>query len=257
MAVDTKELKTVFTMFSEEIKILVTDIKEETQMEDEHFSTVVSQAISSAVQNSPRALEALYNVKLIEEKKNIADENKQIIKQNRQFEKRLEAIKERSLTIETDTKEQKKIAEEIKNGYVFFTYTYERYYLDDNNNKVELTGHTEETITIDDNVYDTYLDFSRIISKEFSGTGTTKSLSEIQLEKAQRDSDMIKTQEIELRASVVYNNKIKALDSMADTYGTFGAGGLTVSSDMWKVYFEQIKSLTNISLPASTSITKV
>jgi len=45
--------------------------------------------------------------------------------------------------------------------------------------------------------------------------------------------------------SVIDNRKIRALDSLADTYGTFGAGGLTLSEDMWKVYFKLIADLVS------------
>jgi hypothetical protein len=45
--------------------------------------------------------------------------------------------------------------------------------------------------------------------------------------------------------SVIDNRKIKALDSLADTYGTFGAGGLTMSSDMWNVYFGLVSDLVS------------
>lgn len=45
--------------------------------------------------------------------------------------------------------------------------------------------------------------------------------------------------------SVIDNRKIKALDSLADTYGTFGAGGLTMSGEMWNIYFGIVADLVS------------
>jgi hypothetical protein len=64
-------------------------------------------------------------------------------------------------------------------------------------------------------------------------------------------------QRTQLINSVVYNNKIKALDSMSDTYGTFGAGGLTLSTDMWTTYFSLVHDLSSAPVPTSTTVTKV
>ena len=57
--------------------------------------------------------------------------------------------------------------------------------------------------------------------------------------------------------TVGYNNKIKALDALSDTYGTFGAGGLTLSSDMWTTYFSIVSNLAGVTPPTSTSVSKV
>jgi hypothetical protein len=52
MAIDTSDLKIIFNMFSEELKTLVTQIQTETNMEDEHFSSIVSQGIASAMDST-------------------------------------------------------------------------------------------------------------------------------------------------------------------------------------------------------------
>lgn len=78
-----------------------------------------------------------------------------------------------------------------------------------------------------------------------------------QKDKAENEALYVAEQKTQLTASVGYNNKIKALDSLADTYGTFGAGGLTLSSDMWSTYFSIVSDLSTATAPTSTTVTKV
>lgn len=90
------------------------------------------------------------------------------------------------------------------------------------------------------------------------GTQAAKiSQATAQLNKTNQETDYIGTQEAQLVASVEYNNKIKAVNALGQTYGTFGAGGLTVSSDMWNVYFGIVSDLSTASLPTDTDVTKV
>ena len=77
------------------------------------------------------------------------------------------------------------------------------------------------------------------------------------VEKLIADKLFTQTQEIELSSSVIFNNKIKALDSYADMIGTMGAGSLVISSDMWTTFFEMISGLnSDASTPSSTTISK-
>jgi len=78
-----------------------------------------------------------------------------------------------------------------------------------------------------------------------------------QKDKSIAEKDYVLEQTQQLINSVNYNNKIKALDSLADTYGTFGAGGLTMSSDMWNTYFSIVSDLSTATAPTSTTVTKV
>jgi len=70
-------------------------------------------------------------------------------------------------------------------------------------------------------------------------------LLQAQIAKTVADTSFTATQEAELIASVGYNNKIKALDSMGDMIGTMGAGSLTISEDMWSFYFSMIRELVS------------
>ena len=64
-----------------------------------------------------------------------------------------------------------------------------------------------------------------------------------QLLKTEADTSFVKTQQNELSKSVGYNNKIKALDAYSDLIGTMGAGGLTISKNMWSTEFDMIADL--------------
>lgn len=78
-----------------------------------------------------------------------------------------------------------------------------------------------------------------------------------QLDKTRSEKSYIDTQEAQLIASVGYNNKIRALNALGNTYGTFGAGGLTVSSDMWTMYFNIASDLSTASVPTNKDVSKV
>lgn len=70
-------------------------------------------------------------------------------------------------------------------------------------------------------------------------------LTEAQADQAENQAELIEQQENSLAEQTIDNRKIKALDSLADTYGTFGAGGSTLSSDMWNTYFQLVASLVS------------
>jgi len=78
-----------------------------------------------------------------------------------------------------------------------------------------------------------------------------------QLAKMIAETSFIDEQETQLINSVEYNNKIKALASLADVYGTFGAGGLTMSANMWEVLFKIVNDLATVAVPTSTTVSKV
>lgn len=65
-------------------------------------------------------------------------------------------------------------------------------------------------------------------------------LAENQTLKVANEASYVEQQETQLIASVGYNNLIKSIDALGDTYGTFGAGGLTVDDAMWETYYNLI-----------------
>lgn len=97
------------------------------------------------------------------------------------------------------------------------------------------------------------------VNKDISvGTKTSKiALVAGQVNKLTADTNYVGAQQTALEEQVEDNRLIKAIDALGDTYGTFGAGGLTVSSDMWATYYGMITSLTTQTAPNSTTVTKV
>lgn len=79
-----------------------------------------------------------------------------------------------------------------------------------------------------------------------------------QVAKTNADTSFVGTQETELSNSVLFNNKIKALDSYGDMIGTMGAGSLVISTDMWTAFFNMVNDLNSSSgIPTSTTISKL
>ena len=90
------------------------------------------------------------------------------------------------------------------------------------------------------------------------GTETNKiALVAQQLAKLSADTEYVGAQQLALEEQVDDNRLIKSIDALGDTFGTFGAGGLTVSNDMWGTYFGMITSLTAQSAPTTISVSKV
>lgn len=82
-------------------------------------------------------------------------------------------------------------------------------------------------------------------------------LANYQATKTLNEGNYIAEQQTQLIASVGYNNKIRVMNSLADTYGTFGAGGLTMSADMWTTYFTLANDIAGSEIPTSTTVVTV
>lgn len=80
-----------------------------------------------------------------------------------------------------------------------------------------------------------------------------------QLGKLVADTNYVIQQDTQLVESVADNKIIKAIDTLGDTYGTFGAGGITVNADMWKTYYDLVSELTSVNTGAidTSTISKV
>jgi len=79
-----------------------------------------------------------------------------------------------------------------------------------------------------------------------------------QVAKTAADTEFVGTQDTELSNSVLFNNKIKALDSYGDMIGTMGAGSLSISNDMWGSFFAMVNDLNSSSgIPTTIEITKL
>ena len=261
MAIDTKDMETIFDNFLDKTTQKITTLYNDTNMEDEHFATIAGTVISTSMNSSVNAYESIKRCQLIdkqiitEEKKaldissstavrdaqsakdldvksqDIALKAEQIAmsvkQQDTETAKALDissstAVRYSQSSKDLDIKYQQELSEKIKNGNVSITHTYD-----------EETGEVLTT---------TY------------GTGTSKSVYEAQIEKIISEKILVNSQTTELARSVKFNNQIKALDSYADMIGTMGAGGLVVSVSMWKTLKSMIKSLndgtTTVTYPA-------
>lgn len=66
MAVDNTDLKSIFSMFTDELFTKVKDLQADTQMEDEHLATIVSEGVKSAMDSSVKALQVYKTNSLID-----------------------------------------------------------------------------------------------------------------------------------------------------------------------------------------------
>ena len=82
-------------------------------------------------------------------------------------------------------------------------------------------------------------------------------LSTYQSNKANNEALYVAAQQTAMEEQVIDNRKIKALDSLADTYGTFGAGGLDLTANMWSTYFGVVVDLAGGTPPQNTGATRV
>ena len=78
-----------------------------------------------------------------------------------------------------------------------------------------------------------------------------------QINKLKKDIDYIDAQKDAMIEQVADNKIIKAMDSMGETIGTLGNGGIRVPTKLFEVYLEQNQMLTNISKAGDTTLTKL
>lgn len=224
MAIDLTEIKDIYDDFlvkgMEELKKLQT----ETQMEDEHLATAASSIIAGAMENSIRALQTIKQSLLLDE---------QIETEKAKTADVISTTTVREAQHEKDMliKDQQELAERIKNGGLYYAYTYDA-------NGVVLTKTLQ--------------------------AGTTKSIYEYQADKMLADTNFVKEQKLQLGYSVTYNNRLKVAENYGDMIGNLGLGGLNISSAMWTTYFAMLNDVyTNygdtpvvktISVPASTAL---
>jgi predicted HNH restriction endonuclease len=208
MAIDTSDLKIIFNMFSEELKTLVTQIQTETNMEDEHFSSIVSQGIASAMDSSVRAL--------------------QVYKSNELIDEQIDSQKERTTLIkeQTDTETQKaKLVEQDKNLRLEQIYT------------IKAKRKREQGATVDSDGVITYA------SDKSSQVENQIELLKKQTLKVIKDTTYIEKQGTNMDKQVKQNCIIQAMDKAEGYNMGIGNAGLIPSQDMHTNFFVQNKAL--------------
>ncbi len=185
-------------------------------------------------------------VKLQDEKIKQEQDNTQLSHEKLSFEKRMVEIRIEGAFKDLQTKGQKLLTEEIKNGGINFEYIFYKSYYDDDGKKVDTDNYTDDTITVDDKEYILFNDYKRIQSKTIN-KGNGISSVELAMYKVIEDTNFIATQSKELSASVIYNNKVKALNSLSELFGTLGAGGMIINDTGWTTIFDLVEELSNIT----------
>lgn len=78
-----------------------------------------------------------------------------------------------------------------------------------------------------------------------------------QINKLKKDIEYVESQKSAMLEQVVDNRTIKAMDSIGETIGTLGNGGIRVPQKLFEVYLEQNQILTGIAKDGDTTITKL
>ncbi|MDT8337578.1 MAG: hypothetical protein RQ763_00120 [Sulfurimonas sp.] len=263
MAIDTEDLSTIYdTFLSKSLKEL-NDTQASMQMEDEHFSAIMSEIIKSSMENSVRAYQAINANALVQAQ--IATELKKALDivstttvRDLQNAKDL-LLKDEQISMLTaqQATELKKALDIVSTTTVRDLQNAKDLLLKDEQISMLTAQQATELKKALDIVSTTAVrnanSAADIINKTKQGV-----LLDKQALKLIVDTLFVEKQTLELGRSVEFNNNIKALDSYADMVGTMGAGGLVISSDMWTTLFAMINALnTNATVPTSTTITKL
>lgn len=78
-----------------------------------------------------------------------------------------------------------------------------------------------------------------------------------QIKKLKKDIEYVDAQKNAMLEQVDDNKIIKAMDSMGETIGTLGNGGIKVPQKLFEVYLEQNQILTGIEKTGDTTLTKI
>lgn len=78
-----------------------------------------------------------------------------------------------------------------------------------------------------------------------------------QINKLKKDIEYVDAQKDAMLEQVDDNKIIKAMDSMGETIGTLGNGGIKVPQKLFEVYLEQNQILTGIEKTGDTTLTKI
>lgn len=103
----------------------------------------------------------------------------------------------------------------------------------------------------------TQQEIEKLLPLQIENTKAQGKLTKAQEEKTKAQKELVEAQKTSIEEQTIDNRKIKAIEVLGDTFGRQAATGLTVNSAMWSTFFGLINDLVTISIPASTTITKV
>lgn len=231
MAITTADLSKVYDEFLTKGLVRLTQLQKDTEMEDEQLAIAASNVIVGAMQNSVSALETIKRVELLELQKNTEIKkaldiaSSTAVRDAQSAQDILNKASEKARTDEQTTLMSKQVDTEIKKTLDIVSSTAVR----DAQSAQDLLNKAAQKLLIDKQVL-----------------------------KLVKDTSFVAQQTVELTRSVEFNNKIKSLNSYGNMIGTMGAGGLVISSDMWRAFFDMIRGLNaNVTAnPTSTSVVK-
>ncbi len=260
--IDLVEYNRIYSGIEEKAKATVDYFLENNDISGSDSAGIITSVINNIIDKSFVGVKSGYE---IEHAKTTNEIGKEKLEQSR----RSTPFVLDSMRIDNDIKEQKYITEQLRNGGISYDYTFYRSYIDANGDKIETDFIDDETISVEVEVivYDDegntntelqakdfvlFRDYKRVASKT-RNDGTALSTVELNNLKIAEDTEYIQTQKEQLVASVVYNNKLKVLDSLSDLWGTLGAGGLVVPTAGWTPIFSIANDLANTAMPSLTS----
>jgi len=268
MAIITTEdmINNAIKKISDDLLMKVEKLQEKTQMEDEYFATVIGNTIIASIDAGIRVVDTIKKHELVDAqiKTEVAREAdlkaSTVIKYQQELAERIKngdvsithtydddtgeiltttygtGTSKSIYEVQKDAEEQKisesesnvtnrsnlanrdiaikaqqELAEKIKNGDVSITHTY-----DDDTGEILTTTY---------------------------GTGTSKSIYEVQKNKYTADIAFVTAQKAELEHSVVYNNRLKTLESYKGYLGDLGLGGFVIPKDMTKLYLDMVSNI--------------
>jgi len=262
MAIDTTELKSLYDEFLTKGMSELKKLQEATQMEDESLATAASNIIIGAMSQSTQSLQVIKGFLLLDKQivteankaldiasatavrdaqstqdlLNKASERIRIDKSATLVGRQADSETNKALDIASATaardaqlakdlliKDEQYIAAKLTTGNTYFDYTY--------------------YVSTDQEVIDGLASVGDVKTKTLATTGVAKSTQELTQEKLNADVNFVKEQEKQLGYSVIYNNRIKAMQDYSDTLGNLGVGGFVITTDMWKIYKNMLEKI--------------
>jgi hypothetical protein len=156
------------------------------------------------------------------------------------------ALRVESARLDKQSKEQKYISDQLKNGGIKYDYIFYKAYFNNDGNKVEteyFTGDDVDTITVGEDTFDLIEDYGRVKTKTLSdGTG----LSTIELSNLKLLNDIE-----QLVRSVNFNNFIKGNEQLGDVIKNIFLSSKTPTESGLTAFISNINELTKSNLTSS------
>ena len=227
----TKELNEYYENFLDRSETQLLKYMREMNLTGAEKVSIMSQIMIGAMSNSIQASAT----------KSQIEANQVKIEQ----EKRLVRFKLDAARSDMNIKRYKEFQEEQRSGGASFNYTFYKSYFDEAGVLTETDLIEETEIDVGQTTYPLFNDYRRIATKTIN-EGTTKSIVELQQDKAIADINYVDTQRTQLVISVLSNNKARSLSAIAEILGSMMVGGLVPPEDGFEFVFTLASQLASI-----------